>query len=245
MNMRVTATALAFAAIVMGGCERGPAGPARVTWDDPAGDVKPYSDLPDQPRPDVVQVEASGSNGSLRLRVRLKDGLDRYFGYTRPDGKKTGGVAAQFFIDSDNNAETGGIPMHAGEAERPLRGYEYELSVRLGYRYNQGGARTYAYGDVFVDASKVTDLQPGVIFGVAKLRQGSDSYDFESLRLPADSDEVAQKASTWKADTIEIAVPYQWLGLKAGTTIRLCFKETAQAPLSGQGFSEDKLLRLE
>jgi hypothetical protein len=242
MTARATLAALAIAALAMGGCERGP---ARVTWDDPAGDVKPPSNRPTQPRLDIVRVEATGSDGALWLRMQFTDDLDRYFSYTRPDGKKSGGVAAQFFIDADNNARTGGHPAWARGAGRALQGYEYEISVRLGYRYMQDGASRYAYGDVLVDAAKAIGLLPGVVYAIAKLRQGSDSYDFATFKLPPGSREAIMKGSAWRANSIDIVVPYQWLGLKAGTTIRLCFRESAQGAASGKGFSEDRRLKLQ
>lgn len=232
---------LAAAAIALAGCDRGP---TRVAWDDPAGDVKPLANAPDQPRFDIIRVEAWGSDGALRLLVRLNESLDRFFDYTSPDGKKGGGVVAQFFIDADNNPQTGGHPRWAKDADRPLRGYEYEVSLQLGYRYRQDAAEGTVFGGAFVYIANVTDLQPAARFWPFRLRQGSDSHDLASLKLPPDASEVAQKATTMSNDTIEAAIPYEWLGFKAGDTLRLCFKEPDQGAASGKSFSDDKVLKL-
>jgi hypothetical protein len=237
------ARAAAVAVLLLASCGKG--GESRVAWDDAAGDVKPYTSAPLQPRLDIVRVEVEGRDDTLRLRVRLRDSLDDFFGYTRPDGKKSGAVAAQFFIDTDDNPQTGGFPMFAKESLRPLRGYEFQVSLQLGYRYRNGAATGTGTGDVAVDTKRYTHVQPVAVFAVGKLKQGSAEYDFQGLNLPRDSRETAFKSTSWKGDTLEAAVPYAWLGLKAGKTIRLCFKEVAQGPGAAKGYSEDKRLRLQ
>jgi hypothetical protein len=236
------ARAAAVAALLLASC--GKLGESRVEWEDAAGDVKPSSNYPLQPRLDIVRVEATSAEGLLWLRVRMKDSLEDYFGYVRPDGKKSGAVAAQFFIDADANERTGGFPRGANESLRPLRGYEFQVSLQLGYRYRDGPATASGFGDVLVDTKRYTDLEPLAVFWIAKLRQGTAEYDFQGLTLPKTSRETVFRNTSWKGDTLDAAVPYEWLGLKAGDTIRLCYKEVAQGPGAARGFSADRRLRL-
>ena len=219
---------------------------ASVTWDDPAGDVKPPSNIPDLPTLDIVRVQARSGDGALHLTVRLKESLEKFFRYTYPDGKKGGGTIAQFFLDADNNADTGGHPGWAREASRPLKGYEFEVILHLGYRF--GGDKGFtgsATGDTLIDPKAHKVVEAISSFGIAKIKQGSDSYDFSGFKLPADSREKMPRLTRWKGDTVELSVPYDWLGLKPGGTIRLCFKERGEGAASGKGFSDDRTLKLD
>lgn len=243
MAKRGTRRALAgwMLLIAAGGAQAG-----EVTWDDPAGNVTPAPNQPAELLLDIVRTEARGAGGALRLTIRVKDDLRRFFGYRRPDGKISGEVVAQFFIDADNSPDSGGHPRWAHEASRPLRGYEFEVMVQLGYRYRrEDGSGGFIAGNALLEAAKLSEVQPMATFDVAKLRQGSDSYDFQGLTLPAGWREAAQRASRLDGNTIEVTVPYEWLGLKRGQTIRLCFKDRAIGAASGKGFSADKLLRMD
>jgi len=239
--MRTCALVLATT-IAAAGCGSGTSG---VHWDDPAGDVKPFSNAPDRPRLDIVRVEAEGREGALRLRVKMKDDLGKFLGYTDAGGNKYGSVVAGFFIDTDNNPDTGGHPMFHENSKRPLRGYEYQVSLQAGYRYKQGQATGTGTGDIVIDTAKYSDVEPIVSFFLNRLKQGSSAYDFEATRkLPANARELAQKATAIRGEWVETAVPYEWLGLKAGETIRLCFREPAATSFKGEDMSEDRTLKL-
>jgi hypothetical protein len=230
-------------------CACGPGGGGGASWDDPAGDVKPFANVPDKPRIDIVRVEANSGEGVLRLRIRAAKSYDEFFAYSDAQGKKSGAVAAEFFIDADDNAETGGHPTWAREASRPLRGYEYQVSIYLGWSYRDGNSTGRMTGDMSIDPKGYAEVAPLMTFGYARIKQGSDSYDFSaSNKKPfgavREEAQHAVKATKWKGDTLEAAVPYEWLGLKPGQTIRLCFKEVAEGGASGKGFSEDRKLKL-
>ena len=217
-----------------------------MAWDDPAGDIMRFSNAPDQPRIDIVRVEAQGREGALHLRVRIDGGFDKFFAYTSADGKKYAGSVANFFIDTDNSTATGGQPMWPDEAKRPMQGYDVQVSLLAGYRYTQGGATGSMTGDVVLEVAKYPDLQPMVSLGLNRLKQGTSSPDYEATRklLPANARELGQKATVIKGDWVETAIPYAWLGVQEGATIRLCFYERAQDRAKGAHFSEDKTLKL-
>jgi hypothetical protein len=231
---------------LLGLCLLGISGPGEagsVAWDDPAGDVKPPSEAPNRPPLDIVRVEVQGSGGALRIKIRMKDSLERRFSYTRPDGGNLGGVVAHLYIDADNKPETGGEPRWASDAGRKtIRGYEFQVSLQLGRRYGDGKSMSIATGDAVVEEKKYKQVERLAVFGVGKLRQGTASLDM-GFRLPEGSREQAFKATSWKGDTIETSIPYAWLGLKAGDTIRLCYYERESA-VNG-GYSDDKVLKLD
>lgn len=235
-------SAAVIAGLLLVAC--GDGGSGGVAWDDPAGDAPAPKSRPDEPQLDIVRVEARGADGALRIKVRLKDSLEKRFAYVRPEGGSIAGVVAHLYLDTDNNLETGGHPAWGKETGRAtMRGYDHRISLQLGYRYGEDASRlATAFGDVVVDRKKYKHVEALAIFGISKLRQGTSSIEF--VRLPDGSRETAIKNTSWKGDTVEAAIPYAWIGLKGGETIRLCYYEREGAVAPDKGYSDDRLLKL-
>ena len=222
-----------LAVALLAGC-----GEAGVTWDDPA-DAQPLPKAPQQPRLDILRVDARGKEGALHLKVRLKDNLERHFAYRRPEGFNIAGVVAHFYLDTDNDPKTGGHPVFGDNALRPMRGYDLQIKLQLGWRLGAKGAHVVA-GDALIDASKYPGAAGVGVLELAKIRQGRANTE---MHEPAAKDEILNAVS-WKGDTIEAAIPYAWLGIKPGDTVRLCFYERDATTAPDRGYSEDRTLKL-
>jgi hypothetical protein len=227
--------AVLLAAALLAGC-----GEPGVAWEDAAGDAQPLPKAPQQPRLDIVRVDARGKDGALRLKVRLKDSLERHFAYRRPEGFNLAGVVAHFYLDTDNDPKTGGHPTFGDNALRPMRGYDLQIVLQLGWRVGDGKASGVAAGDALIDATRHAKAEGVATFALAKIRQGRANTE---MHEPAAKDEIL-KAVSWKGDTIEAAIPYAWLGIKPGDTVRLCFYERDASTAPDRGYSEDRVLKL-
>lgn len=217
----------------------------RVSWQDPAGDVARFDNKPDQPRLDLVAVEAWTEDDALHVSLKVAESLDDHFAYVDEEGKKYAGVLAELYLDTDDDRGTGGEPNWAREADRALGGYEFVLSVQLGYDVSylgDGGATGSMAADVVVDTERMVVMDTFATYQGRKLQQGSDSSDFD-VEMP--DWQKAKELTELGSQSVALRVPYDWLGIEPGQIVRLCFKETAQGAASGKGFSPDRWLRLE
>lgn len=217
----------------------------RVSWEDPAGDVVRYSNAPDLPRLDLVAAAAWSEYDTLHIELEVADSLDDHFAYVDEEGMKHAGVLAEIYLDTDDDASTGGHPTYAREADRPLSGYEFVLSVQLGYdvgylEESEGSGSVAA--DVLVDTARMEVTGSFATFQGRKLAQGSDGWDFD-FAMP--DWEAARGQTELGGQSVALRVPYEWLGVEPGQVVRLCFKEVAEGGASGRGFSADRWLRLE
>jgi len=217
----------------------------RVSWEDPAGDVVRYSNAPDLPRLDLVAVEAWSEYDRLHLELEVADSLDDHFAYVDEEGMIRGGVLAEIYLDTDDDASTGGEPSWAREADRPLSGYEFVLSVELGFDvsyFDESEGSGSVAADVLVDTARMEVTDTFATFQGRRLAQGSDGWDFD-FEMP--DWEAARQQTELGSRSVTLAVPYAWLRLEAGQVVRLCFKEVAEGGASGRGFSADRWLRVE
>lgn len=231
---------------VAAGCG-GANGDAGVSWDDSTGDVAKFANLPDLPLPDVTRVTVDSANGELVIVFRTKDSLAPVFAYTAPDGKKRGVTLASLYLDTDNNASTGGAPFvrnTEGLAER--KGYDRQISVQLGFLYaDASGGSGMSSGDVVLATDKVQITAPIANYYVYALsterRYGGQTITPESIG----SDKAFRDLTHIGEDSVEIRIPYAALGAKAGDPVRLCLHDTQQSSSPDRGsVSDDRTLQL-
>src|SRR3972149_2591401 len=94
-----------------------------VQWTDPVGGARKMGGTT-QPPPDIRNVSVEGNGTDLVTPTRVAGSFDPYFRHVERDGRKRGGVLADFYVDTDNNGATGGTSMFAGDAPRPFGGYD-------------------------------------------------------------------------------------------------------------------------
>lgn len=235
-----------FVAVAVG-C-RVSSGEAVVSWNDPAGDVSRFANLPDLPLPDVTRVTVEAANGELLVVFKTNDPLAAVFAYTAPDGKKRGATLAHLYLDTDNNASTGDAPFvrnTEGLAER--KGYDRQISVQLGFLYaDASGGSGMSSGDVALHTAEVQITAPTANYYVyalsAEREYGSRTIAPESIGLGKPFRDLTRIGQ----DTVEIRVPYAALGTKAGDTVRLCVHDTQQSSSPDrESVSGDFTLRLQ
>lgn len=216
-----------------------------VFWEDATGDVIPWSNAPDRPRPDLIRVDAQGVNGAVKITLTLKDPFQKLFDYTDGEGCKYAGMLLDVFIDTDNNPATGGKPSWSSEAGRPLEGYDFMVDVGLGYMFKNlsDGGTGWAAGDTVLNVNKVAIEKPFGKFSVSKIQQGSDSKDY-SHKNPDGSGNESMKRTQIAGEKLTIEIPYEWLGVKPGSAIRLCIKDVQEGAASGKNISLDRVLIL-
>jgi len=240
-------TALAISLVVLANACGGASRDAGVSWDDPSGDVTRFANLPDLPLPDLTRVSVESANGELVIVLKTADPLGPVFAYTAPDGKKRGATLANLYLDTDNNASTGGAPFirnNEGLAKRG--GYDRQISVQLGFLYADAtGGSGMSSGDVALNTKEVQITAPTANYYVyalsAERRYGGEAVAPESIGLDKPFRELTQIGE----DSVEVRVPYAALATKAGDTVRLCLHDPQQnsAPDSAS-VSDDRMLRL-
>jgi hypothetical protein len=217
--------------------------PGAATWEDAAGDVKPFSNKPNLPRLDLVGASAVSRGSDLVLMVTTKAGrLKDFLGYADAMGNKGGEVIAEFFLDTDNDAATGDSPSWSEEASRPLKGYDYQATVLLGFKYRnkESGATGSLFGNASANVVTNEVLGDFATYNLKRMKAGSGTEFVK--RDPNDSSKKFEELCRLDGDTVEIRIPQSLIGVKPGGTVRLCFKESAEGAASGKGFSEDRLL---
>jgi len=223
-------------------------GAAAVSWNDPAGDVAKFANLPDLPLPDVTRVTVEAANGELLIVFKTNDPLAQVFEYTAPDGKKRGATLASLYLDTDNNASTGGAPFvrnTEGLAER--KGYDRQISVQLGFLYaDAGGGSGMSSGDVVLHTGEVQITAPIANYYVyalsAERQYARRTIAPESIGL----DKPFRDLTRLGQDTLELRIPYAALGTKTGDTVRLCFHDAQQSSSPDrESVSDDLTLRLQ
>lgn len=244
---RVVLTVLVPLLIAVGAGCGGANADAGVSWDDPAGDVAKFANLPELPLPDVTRVTVESGNGELVVVFETKDALAPVFAYTAPDRKKRGATLASLYLDTDNNASTGGAPFvrnTEGLAER--RGYDRQISIQLGYLYaDASGGSGMSSGDVALDTDAVqitASIANYYVYALSAERQyGGKAIAPESIGL----DKAFRDLTDVSENSVQARIPYAALGARAGDTVRLCLHDTQQSSSPDRGsVSDDRTLRL-
>jgi hypothetical protein len=205
-------------------------GDSAVSWEDPAGDVRKRTFIAPKgaykvklPALDIVGAKAGANKGHVVLTTEVSGNLSDFFDYTDPGGLKHGGFLAEYFIDVDNNPDTGVTP-----TDHQRGGYDVGIRVMLGYKTNKG--KVAGGGNVNTNSVQI-------ISNYATFSPRAMNKDFKiSAWLGTD------KRTTLGKDSVEISIPYAWFGLESGDTVRLCFKEGYQS--TALSFSEDRTLKL-
>jgi len=211
-----------------------------VQWTDPVGDARKMSGTT-QPQLDITNVSVEGNGTELVITIRVAGSFDPYFRHVERDGRKRGGVLADFYVDTDNNGATGGTSMFAGDAPRPFGGYDYSLSVLLGYTVPGPGGKPMPYtGDVVIAKEDAARAQPAASVSRTKFRQGG-SLPEPGSRIPRGEDEAVDKSISLSGNTFSVKIPYAWFGLTPGSVMRLCYDD--QPPFL-KGLSEDRILKV-
>lgn len=212
-----------------------------ASWDDPPGDMIQPKDNTQRPTPDIRKVTARGEKGRLCLSADFSVGPKECFAYTSPKNEKMGNVMMTYLVDNDNNPNSGKAPMWAEDANRPLQGYEYELGVALGFLFTDEFVTKPGRmsGDAVLDLGKQKLHGTFATFGVTRLDAPNPMEKYVQ-RNPNDRDKTWDDFISIKDNTIDIRIPYEYLNVKAGDTIRICFKEGRFA----EGYSEDRKIVL-
>lgn len=218
------------------------------TWEDPRGDspdkVYPLKDGNMQALKalDITKVSAAGKDGALHVTFTLSDSLDDFYSQVDKDGKIHTMSMAEVYIDTDNDASTGGPPPVSGDATRQLTGYDVYVSAMPSLKYKKkDGTEGAVSGDTFMDTKTHEMTGYYAMYFIKQVPATGKALEFNTQTWHANK----RKYSSAQGKTLELSVPYEWIGVKAGNTVRICYRDMAQAPASGKSVSEDKLLKLE
>jgi|GEM_PF-2842541 len=229
-------------------CNFKKAGEDTNTWEDPKGDAPdktyPLSDGTVQSLKalDIVRVKAEGKDGAIHVVFTLNDSFDDFYSQVDKSGKIHTSSMAEVYIDTDNSTGTGGAPPVSGGASRPLKGYDVYVSAMPSLKYkNKNGTEGAVSGDTFIDTKNQEMTGYGATYFIKKVPTKDNALEFDTKLWHANK----SKYSSAKGDTFDMRIPYAWLGLKPGDTVRICYREMGQNPASGISISDDKLLRLE
>jgi hypothetical protein len=216
-------------------------------WEDPAGDA-PDRNYPRQdgtmmkiPALDIVKVAVEGKEGSLHADFKISSTFDKFFSYTDDAGRIHNMTMVELYIDVDNNASTGGIPLASKDSPRPLEGYDVYIIATPSLQYKEkDGSLSAISGNSFIDTNQQEMTGYYATYFIKQVPTAGESLELNTKTWH----ENKRKYSSISSDTLSIRVPYEWFGLKAGDTIRLCYKEMGQGAGTGKSFSEDKYLEL-
>jgi hypothetical protein len=216
-------------------------------WEDPSGDVRerlyPQQDgtVLKLPALDIVEVTAEGKEGALYVAFEIKDTFDDFFSYRDNAGRIHNMTMVELYIDTDNNAGTGGTPAASGDSPRPLEGYDVYIVATPSLMYKEkDGTKGAISGNTFIDTDEQEPLEYYATYFIKQVPAAESAVEFDTKTWHQNK----RRYSSVTSDTLNIRVPYEWLGLKAGDTVRLCFKEMGQGAGTGKSFSEDKYLEL-
>jgi hypothetical protein len=159
-----------------------------VVWRDPIGDAH-------NPLLDIKEVSAKGEEGELVLNVTLTRSFASYFATADADSFN---LLASFYIDTDVNRETGGMPF-SEQSERT--GYDIGIEVLLVTRRSADNALSgQASVSLYRLASQSRDSL-GALEGDAVIISG---------------------------DSLTIRLPYSLLKISGWREIRVCYREAEQ-----------------
>jgi len=206
-------------------------------WEDEAGDVPRFSNRPNWVRPDAVAMYAAAGDGFLHLAVELREGLIAELAAQSDEkGMKEGAQLAEFFLDADNNPETGEHDFFVKERV----GFEYQVSVLFGFLLHKrnSGASYRIHGSVAMSVEDITDIVPVAACNVYRLDDGNyhESLAFTWKGSKTWSEDPLDELATISGDIVEVRIPYTFLGLKEGDAVRIAAKEPPQ------GFGEEAYL---
>jgi hypothetical protein len=203
---------LAFLLVVAG--TRSQAAPA-------GGQAVPSVDLTD-PAGDVMHINGPGNDRDVVKLSLGSDGTSVLVSATISEDEH-GDVASsvvELYIDSDNDARTGGAAHWGEEAKPPKQGYEYlgKLSICLAYNENIGACAGGAtvppksrHERVELDKFKG---QPGKEFGF-----DTTSFVISGVGGPA--------GAHFTGRVLHGQIPYAKLGAKPGQVLRISPRESA------------------
>lgn len=177
------------------------AAPTEAVFSDPEGDASPPSN-------DILETRIKGSDGKLWITVNLAESPVTLEEMEFAEGPETfhnveTGRAVTLYIDSDGDDKTGETP-HGWEGPA---GFDYDLSLSFCY-------------DV--------PNEPGCPEGQADAVGGRLHAYLMSMDFSGDSDQEFEIDGLESADfTIEL--PYDAIGVGAGSSIRIFVDETLNA----------------
>jgi hypothetical protein len=225
--------ALILSFMLLTSCEKieravGGKGESRVSWNDPAGDATEKTFIAPRkayktklPAVDVITATATGKDGHIVITTRIAGTFPEFFDFTDPGGRKHGGLLAEYFIDVDNNLETGATP-----SEHKKSGYDVGIRIMLGYITE----KTKVAGSGNVKTNEI--ISNYATFAPKAMNKSLSTLSWIKT----------DERTTLGEDIVKIRIPYGWFGLKSGDTVRICYKEGYQR--TGLGYSGDKLLKL-
>lgn len=223
------------AAVLFTACQKDTR-PRDAAWTDPPNDILPFPGEPGWVQPDVISARASARKGHIQLGVEMPFSIKDYYGQLSEKGYRRGQLLAAFYIDSDNNIETGHHPLNRPE----LRGFEYVVRLSLGFwaKSKETGLvrtgrvtfdpKTFVYKRIptvellRLHADYLEPLRPGIHIGVKS---------FDDL-------------TTISGGHMEVRIPYKMFELKSGDAIRIILHEAAAGPAAA-AYSDDKVIALE
>jgi hypothetical protein len=207
--------------------------PRAAQWQDPANDVLPFPNESGWVQPDIVAAQASSAEGVLTLSLDMPFSIKDYYLQLTDQGYRRGQLLATFYIDADNNSQTGQHPLQ--RPERP--GYEYSVPLSLGFWAKSKDTGLERSGQVTFDPRTFVYKRVPT-FEVYKLHP-----DYRESVLPGVHVGVKSYDSLTLAtgNRMEIRIPAKLLGIERGTQIRVCFHEASAGP-GPEAYSEDKTL---
>lgn len=206
-----------------------------VEWPDPPGDVA-SSGIPGWTRADILHVKALAKDSFLDLAIRTREPIRTYFSQHLPDGTKQGQLLAAFYIDTDDDPETGGAPSHAASRA----GYDYRVWVTLGFRVKDVRTRIERSGTARFNPKR-SEYKPQPEYSVSLLMPDGTSRMADTG--PIVPGERPAELTTSKEDVLTVRIPYRVLKVERGGMIRLCWAESG-AGFTPSAFSQDLKLGL-
>lgn len=196
---------------------------ASVDLTDPAGDVRPMNG-PGNDR-DVVKLSLASDGTNLLASATIAE-------------DEHGDIASsvvQLYIDSDNNAATGGAAQWGKDAKPPKEGYEYlgRLSICMAYNENIGAC---AGGASVPPKSRHERVELDKFKG-----ETGKEFSFSTTSMVI-SGTGGPAGAPFTGRVLHGKIPYTALGAKSGQVLRISPRESGVA--GAESFFPDVLLAL-
>ncbi len=237
MNSRFAAVAIfaLSAALFLGACEKDER-TREAAWTDPANDIVSFPNEPTWVQPDIIRAAAHGKEGFLELSVEMPFSIKDYYLQLTEEGHRRGQLMATFYIDTDNNTQSGHAPL-----QLPSRGgYEFSVPMSLGFWSKSKESGIVRTGRITFD-TRTSIYKRVPSFELKKLHEDYEENIRPSIHVGVKSFDTLTAA---QGGRMTVRVPYSMLGVKAGDAVRLCFHEAA-AGHGASSYSEDKVIALD
>ncbi|MFH2201556.1 MAG: hypothetical protein ABIJ96_00425 [Elusimicrobiota bacterium] len=210
--------------------------PHAADWTDPANDIMAFPGEPTWVQPDIVRAAARGGEEQLQLEVEMPFSIKDYYLQLSEKGMRRGQLLATFYIDTDNNAQSGFAPL-----QFPARaGFEYSVMLTLGFWTKSKETGLERAGRVTFDPrTSIYKRIPS--FEVNKLHGDYLEPVRPNIHLGFNSFDTL---TATEGGRMTVRIPYKLLDLKKGDAVRLCFQE-ASAGHQAASFSADKVIALD